>query len=618
MNILNLNINEHMPDIIDSIIEVYGKRNKAQIIEQQKRYFYTSYAEPDSVLNYHSFLENCLVNETEIKYLRRIGVLDSSFELRKSYQKFPKKIKKLSRKYLDTGFIEATSDFEIQNNYGICSFRDDNQDSVNKIKKHIKTLNQISYLNGLRDEKEPLITEDNYEEFKQTEEFKKLYEQIKKYFKIYEELSIELNNQLKKISYLKNYYDEESEKHRKLYKLKILNLYDEIKPLIPEKTRKALNENFKNLEEKVDFLLNFDPFDEALIDNFSSEYEEDLHNSEVPENKKRGILIGRTSYLEKLGIGVKFWDYKIYDEIIKREEVKSCIPSQDFVDYILKKKAKCKESTRQTCTYQNVLFKKCVEDIIAPSINNCTDLKTPRTEAKECLYDLIKKGNSCNFITEIDKDGKISLHPVIFHMVTRSDCAVIDYIFLHELIHALEFHDEFPDWKTGFDVGDKNLVNKYNKKYRKYERMNETMTDIIVEKVRKILLKKGIYIADSKKLTDTKIVKNRNSDIILKRMLYPLFDRVGNELLDARITGDTLSFVTLIGLKNFQDLNDAINHVDNLLDTKRLKEKLKRKDHQDPTVIEYREIMNQINLIYQDIDRKLENIHHGKPKVYHK
>ena len=102
MNILNLNINEHMPDIIDSIIEVYGKRNKAQIIEQQKRYFYTSYAEPDSVLNYHSFLENCLVNETEIKYLRRIGVLDSSFELRKSYQKFPKKIKNMINRILNS------------------------------------------------------------------------------------------------------------------------------------------------------------------------------------------------------------------------------------------------------------------------------------------------------------------------------------------------------------------------------------------------------------------------------------------------------------------------------------------------------------------------------------
>ena len=102
MNILNLNINEHMPDIIDSIIEVYGKRNKAQIKKKKKRYFYTSYAEPDSVLNYHSFLENCLVNETEIKYLRRIGVLDSSFELRKSYQKFPKKIKNMINRILNS------------------------------------------------------------------------------------------------------------------------------------------------------------------------------------------------------------------------------------------------------------------------------------------------------------------------------------------------------------------------------------------------------------------------------------------------------------------------------------------------------------------------------------
>lgn len=622
MNILNLNFDEHMPDIINTIIEVYGKKNEQLIKEQEKKYIYTTYVEPDSALNYHSFLKNCKVNEACIKYLERIGVLDSSYELKKSYQKFPVKINKLLDKYLATRFIEATSNFEIKNNLGICSFRKTNQASTNETRDYIKAFNQISYLNRLKDNKKPLITIDNYEEFKQTEEYKILYEQIQTYLKVFEEINIELRDELNEIAYLEDYYNEETSKQKQLYKLKMLKLYERIRSSIPRNIKKVLDENFESIEEKVNFLLNFDPNDEALIENFSSKSEDNLRNKEIPENEKRGILIGRTSYLKSVGCDVEVWDYRNYDEIINKDEIKKCLPSEYFVNYLIEKKETCKERIKKTCIYQNPLLQRCIDDITSLSTShlkeNSPELNALRLEAKDALYNLISKGNSCNFITSVKKDGKTKQYPIILQLVTKSDCAMIDYVFLHELVHALEFQDEFPNWKTGFDCGDRNLLNSYNKKYRKYERMNETITDMIVEKIRKILLKKEIYIAENKKLTDTKVVKNRNTDNILKKMLYPLFDKVEEELLDSRLTGDTLSFVTLIGLENFQALNDSINHVDFLLSSQELREKLKRKAYQDPTVIEYNEILEHVELIYQDIDEKLESINNEKPKVYSK
>lgn len=131
-------------------------------------------------------------------------------------------------------------------------------------------------------------------------------------------------------------------------------------------------------------------------------------------------------------------------------------------------------------------------------------------------------------------------------------------------------------------------------------------------------MKKGIFIAENKKMTDIKMMKNRNTDNILKTMLYPLFDKVGKELLDSRLTGKISNFYTLIGLENFNELNDVINKVDYLIQVKDLKQKLKEKAYQDPIVLEYYLELDKLMKIYEDIDKRLIEKNKTTKKEYKK
>lgn len=622
MDILNLNFIKDQAEIIDAFIEVYGKKNEHLIKENESNIIYTFFTEPECAYNYYNFLKNCMVKEACIKYLKIIGVLDPHFELRKSYQQIPEKINNLLNKYLDNRFPEVHIGFKYQKFYGICSFRKIENDPTNQTQNFIINSEQISYLNGLRDHKKPLITKDNYEAFKQTEEYASLYQQIQSYLPVFEMLNNELKNQLSEFSYLEDYYNEETEKYKKIYKLEILKLYDEIKSSIPKDLKAILDKKCENVEEKIDFLLKFDPNDEALIDNFSNETEATLKDPKTSEHKKRSILLGRTAYLEYIGTGVKMFDYPKYEEIISKDEIKKYLPSSHFVDYLIKRKNKCKKRAKRTCIHQNPLFKKCVNNTIAIFLpflkDNLKELKSLKIRAGYDLCNLIINGNSCTFSISIKNDEIKKQYPVILQLVTKGDCAVIDHVFLHELTHALEFQDEFPNHKTGFDLLEVKKKNPYNKEYRLYERMNETITDMIIERVRKVLLKKGIYIADNRKLTDTKTVKNRNTDNLLKKMLYPLFDIVGQELLDARISGNIEEFITLIGTENFLNLNDSINLVDYLITKKELKTIIKKKNYNNPTFREYHSQLIRVQSIYEDINRRLQAQKDTNHKEYKK
>ena len=389
----------------------------------------------------------------------------------------------------------------------------------------------------------------------------------------------------------------------------MLTIYEEIKDSIPKDIKQNLEEKFPNIEERINFLLNFDSNDEGAIEFFSSKYSDDLENPSLPSYKKSEILTGRIGYLKGLGIAINYLDYEKYTEIIKREEVKKLIPSEDLIDKIIDDKIEVKRRAQRICIYRNEYFIKSVDNIAKralPTSNTPGFLyESIRSSAEDALYHQIKRGNSCCLPLKLEINLKSKQIPIMFLLITRNESAQLDYVFLHELIHAIEFNKCLLNENWGFDICNKIYVNSYNQDFRMYERLNETITDMIAEKIRKKLFKKGIYLDENKKMTDTKIMKNRNTDNILKIMLYPLFDKVEQELLDAKLTGSTENFVTLIGLENFQDLNDAINKVDYLIQKENLKEKLENKNYEDPTILEYYNQLARVKTIYEDIDNHL-------------
>ncbi len=293
MNVLAPNFKEQMPEILDSFSEVYGIENEELIRSRENKIIHTMYIDPKEVLNYYDFLKHTITNETAIEYLKRIGVLNKNYNLKKSYQKFSKKIIDLLKKYLDDTFGSKAFTGEEGHNYGISSFNEKATPN-----NWIKRKNQIKYLNNLRDNKEPQITEENYENFKKTQEFKNLYEIIKNFLKIYEELNSKVSKKLETISYLKDYYNKGIEYKRKLYKLEMLDVYDMLQDDIPEEIKQKLIEKFPDIEKRVDFLLGFNPDTKSKIEYFSSENSDILENSTTKHYEKISIIMDRLFYLK--------------------------------------------------------------------------------------------------------------------------------------------------------------------------------------------------------------------------------------------------------------------------------------------------------------------------------
>ncbi len=456
MNILNSTLKIYMPEILDSFSEVYGKKNEELIIEHEKRIIYTSYADFDGAKGYYDFLKTCKINEIAIEYLKKIGVLDSHYELEKSYKKFQKRIYNLLEKYLGSGSPNITFTGEENDRYNLCSFRETIKDKNRQdcyYQKFRKT-EQIRYLNNLRDNKEPKITEKNYEEFKHTTEYAELYKKIVFYLSVHQELNEELHNYLEKIEYLYTYYTNETEKQQEIYKSEMLKLYEDIKYLIPAKIREKIEEKNPNIIERVYFLFGYDFQSNGSLEVFSTKTTEDLKNPNTPISEKKSILIERIFFFKRLGANIDFSSYKKYDELIKRDDIKELIPDENLVDKIISAKNKVKNTAKKSYIYQNHYFNNSVNNILN-RLTTTQDKYTSEEQKefisriKECLYEEITIGNNCVFYTKISETGKNDkIIPILLQLKTKYDLAQMDYIFLHELTHAIEFYDFCVIWHS--------------------------------------------------------------------------------------------------------------------------------------------------------------------------
>lgn len=405
MNILNPHpeFQKRMPEILDAFIEVYGKKNEELLREHEKKIIYANYLFPEDALKYYNFLKNCKATELTIKYLKKINVLEPHYELRKSYQKLPERINKLLCKYLDEILGFSTFKGSEKHNYGISSFNElvipGNEHAFKDYHIRTRRRNQINYLNNLRNNRKPEITEENYDEFKTTEEYRKLYKKIQNYLAVFEELNSELNDYLNEINYLKEYHDKEKEKQKQNYKLKMLDIYEKIRDHIPIRIRQKVEKCYPSIKERVDFLLGSDLNSEPLIEYYSSKYSDDLKNPNISSEEKNIIKTARILFLLNLGADVVFATYKNYEELIEKEEIKRLIPSESLVNLIIQSKNDAKNMIKRDAIRKNKYFKRSAKNILNATINAETLSRfmysVEKAHVEDELFSTILKGNNC-------------------------------------------------------------------------------------------------------------------------------------------------------------------------------------------------------------------------------
>ena len=340
---------------------------------------------------------------------------------------------------------------------------------------------------------------------------------------------------------------EQQEQKEKIYNEKSEKFLEQAYSKLPLKTRLLMSKNHQTMQS---FLGSTDVLEEeANIEFFSSSFDKILDDPNENENTKEAIKNFRMQYFSSLGSKINP-DTDCYEDIIKERKIRKLFPSKETVEKISTLRNNMLNEAKKEYYYTQYDLEKC-----------------PYLE-KEDIYDAINNKNLCIA-------SSISIFPMqnfvstLFFTTRYEEYGIFDYVLLHELCHAIEtklFNNTF---YTGFDIGfPKNEIeyNHYDNQYRKYERLNENITDIFALDALEILRNKGIYmLEDETVIKDMDEIQDHNTSQITRNLLHPFIQKYRKQIIEARITGNNTKLLTTIGKENFEELNDAINKLDYLI-----------------------------------------------------
>lgn len=576
MNLLDIDVYDSIPDIVNAYTKVFGTEYKDIIEKRINSVIYITYKNPEGMYNYIQFLKRCKEKELAIRFLEKIGV-DVSKDCKKYADRLDENLDDLIDNYMGS-YLGINSNFRIYLGVRAWLPTDKNTNTKEIIEAKIEFINFFRGKNG------NLITEENFQEFCKTDEYKKIYDEIQEYLQILEQLSIEYKNYLQSLEPYQEYVDNEQNRRNDMEIIHTKALYEKTEKYLTEDLKNLLDEKYSSIDEKSKTLFDDGVSAKSCFEFFSKESENKLNDSSISQGDKSLIYYYRTMYFKKLGFVIE------NEENFKTEEDKYnyIIQQNDIQNLILPE-----DNIREIISLKNEALKEFQKDFIYSSEHWLE--KSDNLEVKEWIYERII--NKVIGISGICQKGEF--RPALFFTVRNEEGGTLDYLLLHELCHVCETEGkETRILRCGFDLADSDTSkNPYNSAKRKYERLNETITDIFTVEAMQILHQEGIYIFEKPEYT-IENVNDRNTTDICKNLLKPFVKEYREQIIRARILGDMKGLYEVIGKENFEELNDIINKVDSL---ERLTIKLKKDQREDPTVIEYYRQVERLNKLYYNM-----------------
>ena len=484
MNSGNLDFEKTLKDVIDATVEVYGEEYRNIIENRAKKIVYFPYTTGFDISYYVNSLINVKSKDLSLKFLTKTGLLKNNEDKQE-----------LILKYL--GFNQFNVSWYIDNS-GIKSFLANLEIDEYVLKK------QVEFLNYLRNNEEPLITLENYQQYKTTDEYFKQYKKIQELLIVYKELEQEMNEFYDSFNEYKEFIKNEEKIEKGIHSKKLVKLYYDIERFLPQKVKDFLN--LKNLTElqKANMLLDDEIAFRMDIEFFSKEYEDKLRDPEVESSTKRLIINSRLNYLSIFGVEKpNSCTQEKYYEIIQNEDIKQLIPNAEDAELITQIRESLYEEAKKEIIYSNKYF-----------IENT---KYTNSDFMKNFYQLMKNKQTCIVATRTNMGD---INPGMVLNIGGHSLGKLDYFYLHEFVHAIEisyinFYNSICGYDKAFLFGE---MNPYDNKKRKYERMNETFTDIIALEIQKKLQDKQIYMFESKEYL-YEALDECNTSKILKNIL---------------------------------------------------------------------------------------------------
>lgn len=524
---MNLNFKTNFPFIIDAYSHIYGEEYRDIISEKICNTKICFYLNIDGELEYIKKLKILKKQEYLDEFL---FFIDSNSD-KQLYNKIIK-ILKGNIKYL----------FENDQNDKLYLLLENFNDNNYLLENNIfnSKLIMLNYLLNRND-----IDENNCEKIIddkiliEVERILKEYLALSKKYKDYEESFSSKENYLRSEEKICQHYEKEEKQ----------KLFNEIYQDFPEYVR---NKNSSKTFEEL-FELFFDDYDYG-ISLFRSEIINKLNSIDYENiDSVKEIVFLQNLFLSKIGFDVpklKYDDINKDDifkhvEFINNEIKRKRLFNKEFVDDIINK-YKLAISNGKKKYYMNR------EDYI----NFVKENWSLKDIEDISIYEIVNK--SMCIVDTTDNDDKLNV--LLYFGIDKNVLGILSYCFMHECCHVIDEGKYY----CGFDMYGYSQVNSFNQEYRKYERFNETITDMLAIEAIEYLEKCDIYMFEDKSIIDEDKRWNSNTSSLNKELLYPLLNKYRKHVIDAKINSDPRFLIDYIGEENYEELVFLLNWLDDL------------------------------------------------------
>lgn len=571
-----LPIEELRPKIIDTIVEVYGKRHRAQIEDRLNNLYINSYVTAEDVQNDYNTKNSHFVSILSVKFLRKIGMEVSKETEDEVYSggtfHLPEEQKDVLRQYF------GTSNFT---DYGkILSFDNELINSENDYSNRMHKANRCEILKAMGLE----ISPENYDEVIQTKQGQECLKRAMEIYKVAAECKNELGqfkednkDYIEYIEKVKKYEQELKFKYMKKYAEQIVPYCDkELGAKIEEALAKNYTLDYRFTQDTDKDGIYIAMHGEPLILAFSDDAEEKLAKDNFESMR---VKSDRVKYFKTKGLdlGSNYEDYE------NSEEAKKLLPDKGIVETLYAIKKECDKERDMEFFLNTGNYEACKRNILAQGI------KVQDNFSKE----FVENGVTC-IVPNVrqDDNGNYQLFNIVHLPLVKLLHDYKDVQIVHELLHTVESSmkqlskDEIY-FKFGFDEAvepichnEEELIvddrqSNPNEPKRSYEIFSENLHQQLAIEVTRRLHEKGIYLYGDQKLAkETGSTSYEHYNVITAN-----FQKVyREEIIDGMMSPTRDGITEIVGTENFERLNLAVNEYAELPYYKMMEDIIEKKD----------------------------------------
>lgn len=571
-----LPIEELRPKIIDTIVEVYGKRHRAQIEDRLNNLYINSYVTAEDVQNDYNTKNSHFVSILSVKFLRKIGMEVSKETEDEVYSggtfHLPEEQKDVLRQYF------GTSNFT---DYGkILSFDDELINSENDYSNRMHKANRCEILKAMGLE----ISPENYDEVIQTKQGQECLKRAMEIYKVAAECKNELGqfkednkDYIEYIEKVKKYEQELKFKYMKKYAEQIVPYCDkELGAKIEEALAKNYTLDYRFTQDTDKDGIYIATHGEPLILAFSDDAEEKLAKDNFESMR---VKSDRVKYFKTKGLdlGSNYEDYE------NSEEAKKLLPDKELVETLYTIQEECDKEMDMEFFLNTGNYEACKRNILAQGI------KVQDNFSKE----FVENGVTC-IVPNVrqDDNGNYQLFNIVHLPLVKLLHDYKDVQIVHELLHTVESSmkqlskDEIY-FKFGFDEAvepichnEEELIvddrqSNPNEPKRSYEIFSENLHQQLAIEVTRRLHEKGIYLYGDQKLAkETGSTSYEHYNVITAN-----FQKVyREEIIDGMMSPTRDGITEIVGTENFERLNLAVNEYAELPYYKMMEDIIEKKD----------------------------------------